>query len=353
MKQGSTLQELAIELDRQKAAKRDFLASTPSLALETFAGSPVLKVGTIGTFEVGEYAHEQIGARVGIPSKYYQKMLTEAPALLAENVNHWFKKTPEKRMIRTLDGRARAFLSDRYRPLDHFDLAQPTIETLGRLGCEVQSCELTEKRMYIKATCAKITGQIGKGDLVEAGVMVSNSEIGHGSLSVEPFINRLVCTNGLVVNSLRMRKYHVGRGFDAEGGEQATEFFSDATRRADDRAFFLKINDIIKGTFNQDLFNGVVEQMRAASQREIKASLSDVVEEVANNYSLSEQDQESVLKHLIKGGDLTHWGMVNAITRTAQDQESYDKATEFERLGGQILELPKSEWEQIANAGKN
>jgi hypothetical protein len=36
-----------------------------------------------------------------------------------------------------------------------------------------------------------------------------------------------------------------------------------------------------------------------------------------------------VLKHLILGGSLTTWGLANAVTRAAQDAESYDRATEL------------------------
>lgn len=64
---------------------------------------------------VTDHAHGQIAQRLDIPAKYYNRMRSEAPALLAANVNNWFQEQPERRMIRTLDGKARAFLSDRYR----------------------------------------------------------------------------------------------------------------------------------------------------------------------------------------------------------------------------------------------
>ena len=57
---------------------------------------------------VGEIAHRQIGSALGIPAKYYDKMRAENPELLAQNVNSWFTMTPQKRMVRTLDGNARA-----------------------------------------------------------------------------------------------------------------------------------------------------------------------------------------------------------------------------------------------------
>ena len=41
-----------------------------------------------------------------------------------------------------------------------------------------------------------------------------------------------------------------------------------------------------------------------------------------------------MLRHLIEGGDLSAYGLVNAVTHFAQDVDDYDRATEFEALGG-------------------
>ena len=40
--------------------------------------------------------------------------------------------------------------------------------------------------------------------------------------------------------------------------------------------------------------------------------------------------------------------MANAITRTSQDLDDYDRATDLERLGGQIIELEQKDWAVIA-----
>ena len=53
-------------------------------------------------------------------------------------------------MVRTLDGRVRAFLSHCYRPLDHHDLAEAVLPSLVNSKAEVHSCEITPTRMYIK-----------------------------------------------------------------------------------------------------------------------------------------------------------------------------------------------------------
>ena len=93
-----------------------------------------------------DHAHGQIADRVGIPKRYYDQMKAEAPALLADNVNHWFQETPERRMIGTLDGQARAFLSDRYRRIDNEQIADAVLPVLVADGGHgaVVSCCVTE-----------------------------------------------------------------------------------------------------------------------------------------------------------------------------------------------------------------
>ena len=50
-------------------------------------------------------------------------------------------------MIRTLDGQVRAVLSDRYRRLGNFDLAENVLPILQRLdGARFESVELTTRR---------------------------------------------------------------------------------------------------------------------------------------------------------------------------------------------------------------
>ena len=42
--------------------------------------------------------------------------------------------------------------------------------------------------------------------------------------------------------------------------------------------------------------------------------------------------------------------MVNAVTHYSQDVEGYDRATEFEALGGKLIELASTEWKGLAHA---
>ena len=51
--------------------------------------------------------------------------------------------------------------------------------------------------------------------------------------------------------------------------------------------------------------------------------------------------EEFVAAHC-KGAFLSLWGLANAVTRSAEDCESYDRAIEMERIGGQVIELEPS-----------
>ncbi len=344
MKQGKTLIELAQEVERQSQVKKDFLARTDALSYDGANNS--LMVPGHGPFAVIETAHDQLGSAIGIPAKYYDKMREEAPDLLATNVNRWLTYSPEKKMVRTLDGNVRAFLSDKYRPLDNRELLETVLPVLGKQEMQVVSSEVTERRLYLKVLTPKVTYEIAKGDVVQAGLVISNSEIGGGSLSVEPLLYRLVCTNGMIANDSKMRKYHVGRGNNGFS-EGAAEFFRDETRRQDDRAFWLKVRDLVGAAVDSINFQKIAESFFATKENLIEADPVKVVEVFSKDNGLNQGEKNSVLKHLLSGGDLNQFGLLNAVTRTAQDIDSYDRATQFERLGGAVLELPRTEWKRL------
>src|SRR4051812_12865989 len=161
MRQGRTLQELASEIQRQKFSKRDFLA--PAALLKVRSGDSAEKAGDLNLdiqtgpgvyapFRPTETFHDQLAEYLKIPRDYYRRMAAEAPELLAESANTWLgrKDSKDKRLVRTLDGTARAFLSDTFRPLDNFDLADTVLPILVKNDFKVESCEVTDKRMYLK-----------------------------------------------------------------------------------------------------------------------------------------------------------------------------------------------------------
>jgi hypothetical protein len=143
MKTGKSLQELAAELDRQQKVKRDLIADTSAMGLLTASNGPVLTVDGLpdDVFKVNDVAHRQIGTHLKIPAQYYDRMLSQDQELLTLNVNRWLRHEPSPRMLRTLDGTVRAFLSDRYRRIDNHEIAQTVLPIIGKMdGAIIESC---------------------------------------------------------------------------------------------------------------------------------------------------------------------------------------------------------------------
>ena len=67
-------------------------------------------------------------------------------------------------------------------------------------------------------------------------------------------------------------------------------------------------------------------------------------------FGLNEQDGQGILFYLRADGQLTQWGLCNAITRYSQDVKSYDYASELEAVGGRVIDLSPSAWREIAEA---
>ena len=359
MKSGMTLQNLAVEIDRVRRNKCDYLIPSSSLTMRTYPDSPG-NVPTLsfdapnGLQQMGltEVARRQLADKLRIPFTYFKRMQDEQPALLDSNVNVWLgSEGHETRMIRTLDGNVRAVLSKRYRPIDNWQVAEWVLPLLNAFDdARVESCSLTGTRMYLKVVTPRITEEVAPGDLVQAGVVIGNSEVGHGSLSIQPLVFRLKCKNGLVASEGTMRRAHIGRAL--ESNDDGATIFQDDTLRADDTAFMLKVRDVVRQAVSETTLRLVVDRMRRTTGIVIEGSPVRSIEILADRYALNEEEQGGVLRHLITGGDLSGYGLVNAVTAYSQEVTDYQRATEFEELGGKLLDLSSHGWRELAQSRK-
>ena len=352
MKQGISLQKLAEEIIKQRERKKDYIVNTSNLRLESSCGEVLLRVidnngqDCIEPLDIGINAHRQIAAHLSIPTKYYEKMQAEDPELLSINVNSWFERSPASRMLRVLDGRARAFLSNRYKRLDHYQIAETVIPVIAQMeDVRFESCEITEDRMYMKAVNPRVQAEVSPGDIVQAGVIISNSEVGLGSESVQPLVYRLVCKNGMIVNEAATKRNHIGR---VNSGDENFQLYSAETLEADDHAFLLKVRDTVEAAITEAKFSNVVGMMREAKEAQMNtADVPAIVKLTSKSFGITENEQPGILQHLIEGKDLTLYGLSNAVTRYSQDVGNYDRATLLEGIGYEILTMPPKQWSMI------
>jgi hypothetical protein len=357
-KQGRTLTELAAEIERRANAKADYIAPVARLEM-TEDGALALQNGERNVVPVNDHAHGQIAEYAGIPLAYYRKMQAEAPALLARNVNRWMRdKDTDRRMVRTLDGNVRAFLSDKFRPLENEDLAEAILPAMMERDLLILSCEVTDRRLYIKAVDRSIEKDVPTGrkmgdgshtffDTLSPAITISNSEVGSGALSIETGTYTRVCTNLAMMGS-NMRKYHTGAR--ASVSDEVYALLSDKTKRLTDAATWNQVRDLVTAAFDLAKFDAMLKKLGDAAEQRIEGDVVQVIERVGRKLTLNEGERGSVLKFLIEGGDLTRYGVHSAITRSAQDAVDYDRATELERIGGDIITLEPGQWRELAIA---
>ena len=354
MKQGKNLNQLAAELTRIQESKRDFTVPTSKLSMND-QGNIEFTNGSKHEFNLNNWSTGQVASHVDIPKQYFDRLRSQNPALLAKNVNHGFqqitKENPKDgRLVRTLDGHIRGFLSSRYRVLDAAELLEVALPVLIDKGFEVRSSEVTERRMYLKVTSPKMQAEVKVGDVVEYGCVISASDVGAGSTRAEAFTNRLWCMNG-AVHETKFKQAHIGRN---QFSEEIGELLTDRTKQLNDAAFFSTFRDYLQGVLSHDMFNKQIEKMKVAAGLKIEnMDLEQVVEVSMYTTGIrGEGIKKSILHALATGNEgagLTMWGLANSFTRAAQDDAiDYDTATDLERAGGAILELSPTAWKKIA-----
>jgi len=339
------LDELMNELERQKKNRYDIVVPTDCLIVLKEGNQIWMEVpqpdGEVKHHTITEWAHQQICEKTGIPKKYYDKMRQgDKLNLLAENVNSWLP-SKDKRLVRVLDNQVRALLSDRYRIIDNYDVFDASLEEFGKItkekkiGIEIKRADITEQHLYIKATSPDLTGEVfhfkDRTEPVQGGIIISNSEVGSGAFRVEPFINVLVCQNGLIGENSFV-KVHLGR----ELGIGIIDWI-DETLQLEDAALWSKIRDMIQGTFTPEVFQKWLDKINKVAQVEILKPVV-AVDNIIKKYELPKERREALLNQFIQEGP-TQWGLSMAVTRIAQDEKDYEKQIQMEKIGAQILDL--------------
>ena len=393
MKNGMSLESLLSEVIRQKDTKRDFVTSTKDAVRlvdqDDSLWIVVMKQGAteLERFGISENAHRQIAGRLNIPWKFYSRLLRDHRDLVLMQVNALFEREPETRLLRVLDGDVRAFLSNRYRALDNAEVLEQTLPAIvnGDIETTLLSSNVGENKMHLKVLFtgddlaidlgATPHGQRDNGwmsgntdmnaqheviarrdagrDIVRPGFVLSNSETGHGALNVKGFLFRGYCLNGCVwgtEDAFAFSRNHVG-GKLTEG--QDFEIFTDETKRKQDEVIIAEVSDAMKTMVNPDRVRAMGERLRAIKNGEQVQDAFAAVDALAQEIDIRENEKESILGNFLKDGDFSQWGMVNAVTEMANAEDvSYERATEIENFGAQIIQMNAQRWTKVATAEK-
>jgi len=321
------LQTLVEELEKQRPLKWNEKVGSSALHMVSANGQIAFRIKEKeNPFSITKPCHSQIAERLEIPAKYYHRMESEAPELLVENVNTWLKRMEKDVFIRGLGPNLRAFLSDRYRVIDHLDVLYCSLNELQAHEAEIEDCFLSEIEMNVKVKSQRLKDFIrDRDDLITGGLLLTNSETGHRALRVEPRIFRVLCTNGMVLEDFMSRQVHLGGRDD--------ELF--------DESVYLSIRRSIRELFGS--FGEIVQALRETTEIKIK-SPQKVINNLVEHYRLSENQKENILIAFGAEPESDKYGIANAVTRAAQKEEGWEKSLELEKIGGRLISLPNEQF---------
>lgn len=339
----TAIEDFAKEVQRIQNASKDFVA--PSFKISLKDDNAIVIDGVDSEFLLNDYANGQLASRLGIPKNYWDKC-NEIPGLRSVNANCWFANSEKGRMIRTLDGKARAIVSDQYMRIDNFPVLDAIFPILSdaneKYGMQIVSHALSETRMYLQIVFPKKQGEVKVGDVVQAGVTIMNSEVGAGAYDISHWIRRLKCMNGMTGDSI-LRKHHLGGRIDTD--EDGNYIFKSDTIQSELHTIALKSRDALDDAINGNWFAERLSKMKDSAV-DVVAKPVETVERAVKLLSLPEYTKNLLLTNMIEDGELSRWGLANAVTALAH-HESFtepDKAYSVEVMGEQILNLNKRDW---------
>ena len=365
----NSLTQLMKQVQDQAARKADFLTPTsdlqkvtnsetrePELIIEAKGGEPTrhLKMNSV--------AFQQLAAHCDIEARTARRLQTHYPFEFDNLINAHFDQEPKRKMLRTFldtdetNGTARALLSDRFKTYDNNDMLQtvlpPIMENESQL--QVVQANISDSKLYMRFKSLVHTGAgANVADVMANGVGFSNSETGQGSVTAYQLFWTLACLNGMQTEN-KTRSSHITSARDSDDWG----LLSGEAQAADNRALNLKLRDLVEAYSSREMFDQVLDQMKAAAADTIEGeySVADTVNNLGTVMRLTKKETSNVLDGLMstigQAGyenhrPLSRATLINAVTAMANTSD-IDHADDWQRRGGQLLNMNARDWNRIA-----
>lgn len=200
----STLEELHAALRAIEARENPDVTASLS-ELRVTAHGTLLVPNLPGEFALTDWSRRQLEHKLGVRwSRWFARV---SPEEGAAEINTRLSRSPGRLKLRTTRpgdvgcGVLRAFVSESYSPFPDSALAELLSEVLSAARFEVRRVTITSRSVsYVISTgdVFRPGGDAKVGD-VQGGIIVRNSGVGFASLLVTSHLERLICTNGMVV----------------------------------------------------------------------------------------------------------------------------------------------------------
>ena len=362
-----TLENILRQISEQASRKADYIAPTDQIQVVTRDGNTnIVMEANRGLptqqFITNEVAFNQLAANCDLDVRTARRLRdNENYSREFDNlVNKILVNEPKNKMLRTFDGEqplVRAIVSDKFKTFDNVDLVQAALPQLLESDAQWQIVNgtITDQRLYMRLKSKNQIAEPAVGDLVSNGVMLRNSETGHGSCEVSQLIWTLACLNGMTSQNTS-RHTHV----TSARGTDEWSLLTNEAKEADNVSLRLKLRDITASMADTANFEKTVDQFRLAHGDIVENGLANpsaVVDSVVQVLKLPKKAASDVMAGLMQtiqqagytNKPVSRATLVNAVTSVAHVSHA-DNVDEWYSNGRTLLQLPRNQWETIARA---
>lgn len=350
-KKGVPIRQLLEEIVRQEKVKVDRTVPSRDLRVDI---NGLLRVNADTRVNMSDRFRGHLASYLEIPKQYVDKLAAKDVELMAINFNRLLaaRDSSEARLVRMLDGKARALMSDTYAVFDHCQLTRGVLQPLMDRGLSVASAQITETKLYLKFI-SDIEGRVGD-DVIYAGLEIGNSEVGASTVYWKLLFARVACFNVSSTALAFSRRHSGNRKTKAERSLDAV--YSEETKMLDTVLTQRKLLEGVNHALNPITFERELDKYRLAQGIQIEGKASEqesVVGEVLTNYlAMSGEEHKSIHDLFFDSSntDRSVYGLCQSITEASKFVESYDRASELEGLGHKVIEMTKSDWNGVYKA---
>ena len=182
-------------------------------------GEALLRVhnGTTRDASLTKWSRQQVLNRLGIPAQYWDRCPAD---LKATNGNFWLANQFDKDSQRIVpreesevllryrdrgDGRndLRAMLSTRYAKVNNADLSEAMYDVAKQSDYRMEvspydHVAITDTHFFARVLFPDLMKEVRPGDWMQVGVIIGNSEVGARRITMQAFLWRLICDNGMI-----------------------------------------------------------------------------------------------------------------------------------------------------------
>lgn len=275
------------------------------------------------------YSLGQLCTKLGVPARYIEKCMRDNYTSLAQdNLNTWVDDYGKDLFIRTYNDTIRGVLSSRYSVLDTPDIIDVVDKATRGMGLKVKGYFMSEERFHARLIQQNMMNVNGE-DLF-AGIQIDSSDVGRSTLTVNFFIYKQICTNGLCVTK------GAGNLFTQKHISICSDDFKEQLSSTL-KALPMLISEyehIIQRCANQYNLIGT----RYVSDHDFDKVLGDFILKIKYLTKLSDEGANKVADLVGQRYGYSDWGVVNALTEVAQDY-TLERRIELERIAGSLLKV--------------